>query len=98
MPNFAIDRFKRLPLAAALAGIVAGARPALAGDKTFTSNFAGEDSFATTGNNYYLPLIPGLYQVLQTPNGRVVVTVRSEEHPSELQSHSFISYAVFCLK
>ena len=23
---------------------------------------------------------------------------RSEEHPSELQSHSFISYAVFCLK
>jgi hypothetical protein len=75
MPNFAIDRFKRLPLAAALAGIVAVAMPALAGDKTFTSNFAGEDSFATTGNNYYLPLIPGLYQVLQTPNGRVVVTV-----------------------
>src|ERR1051326_9484414 len=26
------------------------------------------------------------------------VTVRSEEHTSELQSHSFISYAVFCLK
>ena len=25
-------------------------------------------------------------------------TVRSEEHTSELQSHSFISYAVFCLK
>src|ERR1051326_3430599 len=24
-------------------------------------------------------------------------TVRSEEHTSELQSHSFISYAVFCL-
>src|ERR1051326_8371054 len=24
--------------------------------------------------------------------------VRSEEHTSELQSHSFISYAVFCLK
>ena len=23
---------------------------------------------------------------------------RSEEHTSELQSHSFISYAVFCLK
>src|ERR1051326_301051 len=29
----------------------------------------------------------------------VVVTYgRSEEHTSELQSHSFISYAVFCLK
>src|ERR1051326_6672191 len=25
-------------------------------------------------------------------------THRSEEHTSELQSHSFISYAVFCLK
>ena len=24
--------------------------------------------------------------------------VRSEEHTSELQSHSFTSYAVFCLK
>src|ERR1051326_9449523 len=27
-----------------------------------------------------------------------LVWVRSEEHTSELQSHSFISYAVFCLK
>src|ERR1051326_1237928 len=27
-----------------------------------------------------------------------VGTTRSEEHTSELQSHSFISYAVFCLK
>ena len=27
-----------------------------------------------------------------------VVVRRSEEHTSELQSHSFISYAVFCLK
>ena len=25
-------------------------------------------------------------------------SIRSEEHTSELQSHSFISYAVFCLK
>ena len=28
----------------------------------------------------------------------VTATFRSEEHTSELQSHSFISYAVFCLK
>ena len=28
----------------------------------------------------------------------VVTETRSEEHTSELQSHSFISYAVFCLK
>ena len=27
-----------------------------------------------------------------------MATIRSEEHTSELQSHSFISYAVFCLK
>ena len=27
-----------------------------------------------------------------------VAQKRSEEHTSELQSHSFISYAVFCLK
>src|ERR1051326_9409029 len=32
-------------------------------------------------------------------NGEVLeVYSRSEEHTSELQSHSFISYAVFCLK
>ena len=27
-----------------------------------------------------------------------LILERSEEHTSELQSHSFISYAVFCLK
>ena len=27
-----------------------------------------------------------------------IALARSEEHTSELQSHSFISYAVFCLK
>ena len=30
--------------------------------------------------------------------GRHAFYGRSEEHTSELQSHSFISYAVFCLK
>ena len=30
--------------------------------------------------------------------GRLAEEQRSEEHTSELQSHSFISYAVFCLK
>ena len=30
--------------------------------------------------------------------GRAKLTARSEEHTSELQSHSFISYAGFCLK
>ena len=31
-------------------------------------------------------------------NRKLENSVRSEEHTSELQSHSFISYAVFCLK
>ena len=37
---------------------------------------------------------------LEAGGGRPIrtITVRSEEHTSELQSHSFISYAVFCLK
>src|ERR1051326_3161176 len=30
------------------------------------------------------------------PNGDLGPIYRSEEHTSELQSHSFISYAVFC--
>src|ERR1051326_9417258 len=34
-------------------------------------------------------------RVLSDRSGRID---RSEEHTSELQSHSFISYAVFCLK
>src|ERR1051326_8319594 len=33
-----------------------------------------------------------------TSSGVHLNEVRSEEHTSELQSHSFISYAVFCLK
>src|ERR1051326_9432276 len=36
---------------------------------------------------------------LCVPAGTLVhLSSRSEEHTSELQSHSFISYAVFCLK
>src|ERR1051326_9441441 len=38
-------------------------------------------------------------QILENVRGAdVFVVQRSEEHTSELQSHSFISYAVFCLK
>ena len=35
-----------------------------------------------------------LYEGILVPG----LLARSEEHTSELQSHSFISYAVFCLK
>ena len=36
--------------------------------------------------------------VLTEEETLILDKVRSEEHTSELQSHSFISYAVFCLK
>ena len=39
-----------------------------------------------------------LYVVLFTGFSWYHLFGRSEEHTSELQSHSFISYAVFCLK
>src|SRR5881296_4791841 len=38
-----------------------------------------------------------LFKPLPFPNGDRLMR-RSEEHTSELQSHSNISYAVFCLK
>ncbi|MBV9062658.1 MAG: hypothetical protein JOY77_06990 [Alphaproteobacteria bacterium] len=44
-------------------------------DKAYTSQFLGEDSFTTVGDNYFLPLLPGYFQVLETPNGKVKVTV-----------------------
>ena len=41
----------------------------------------------------------GRYRLLEYRNAQWYgSTFRSEEHTSELQSHSFISYAVFCLK
>src|SRR5210317_2423856 len=40
----------------------------------------------------------GKDEVLLTGFGQGPDTHRSEEHTSELQSHSEISYAVFCLK
>ena len=35
---------------------------------------------------------------IEAVGGHLNAYTRSEEHTSELQSHSFISYAVFCLK
>src|ERR1051326_2225559 len=44
--------------------------------------------------------MPALFQMTIVPQGSPQaegrIVVRSEEHTSELQSHSFISYAVFC--
>src|ERR1051326_9418274 len=52
------------------------------------------------------PPLPDLHQRLRATldaaqwglSHAVHLESRSEEHTSELQSHSFISYAVFCLK
>src|ERR1051326_9315347 len=61
-----------------------------------------------TRGGYQLARVPAaisVADVIQAIDGPVTVTAcstdddgRSEEHTSELQSHSFISYAVFCLK
>jgi len=64
---------RSLILFAAAAGLALA--PAQAGNKKWTSEFPGENSFATCGDNYILPLIPGLFQVLETPNHRVKVVV-----------------------
>jgi hypothetical protein len=52
------------------------AAPDMAGSKKWTSEFPGEDSFATSGDNYFLPLIPGLFQVLENPKHTVKVVVK----------------------
>src|ERR1051326_9381800 len=41
---------------------------------------------------------PGFVSAKPLPQHAPLKFSRSEEHTSELQSHSFISYAVFCLK
>ena len=38
------------------------------------------------------------YHYVKNLQNKIPISDRSEEHTSELQSHSFISYAVFCLK
>ena len=47
---------------------------------------------------YHKMEVGGLAELTQQDFVAAVVGHRSEEHTSELQSHSFISYAVFCLK
>ena len=63
----------RIAIGVALIGCVA--TPATAGSNRFTSDFPGETSFASSGGNWFLPLIPGLFQVLESGNHRVRVEV-----------------------
>ena len=61
----------------------------------FDLGILGEWIFASLGYVWLLPAAAFMiFKVIQN----IVKIVRSEEHTSELQSHSFISYAVFCLK
>jgi len=62
-------------IAVPLAAAVAFASSAAAGSSKFTSEFPGETSFASSGKNWFLPLIPGLFQVLESGNHRVRVEV-----------------------
>ena len=45
-----------------------------------------------------IPVKPEVQEYSLEEANRALIELRSEEHTSELQSHSFISYAVFCLK
>ena len=55
-------------------------------------------SARTQPNNIYYKKAEEIAYLLTQKNFGVITGGRSEEHTSELQSHSFISYAVFCLK
>ncbi len=59
----------------------------------FTVNFALDNNSPVDISND-----PELSSLNSQTKGNLSQFGRSEEHTSELQSHSFISYAVFCLK
>src|ERR1051326_9384857 len=67
----------------------------LQGSKSSVECSAAETSSCTEAASKLMPLIMGDSPMLENLRR---LTDRSEEHTSELQSHSFISYAVFCLK
>src|ERR1051326_9344879 len=57
--------------------------------------------YSLPGTLMIKPIVIEYYQDYAASNVYIThrtIWDRSEEHTSELQSHSFISYAVFCLK
>ena len=60
--------------------------------RTFYSMYAGYAFFYLSRKSFTFAM-PAMALSLGLDKSQ-----RSEEHTSELQSHSFISYAVFCLK
>ena len=64
-------------------------------DKEFLERFHREAQLAASLNHHNIVTI---HDEGQESGVHYMAMERSEEHTSELQSHSFISYAVFCLR
>src|SRR3546814_5587977 len=61
-------------------------------------DIALDASFNRGSNTLHLPAAASAYSAQLVGSIVVLISVRSEEHTSELQSLMRISYAVFCLK
>ena len=62
------------------------------------SSITGTIIFDKFGEPVAADFVTSAERTLKFGNEEIKLPKRSEEHTSELQSHSFISYAVFCLK
>ena len=70
----------------------------VAGGNIIISGASIGDSLNVFGGNIIVDNDTVIGGSLIFAGGSITTSARSEEHTSELQSHSFISYAVFCLK
>ena len=77
---------------AASGGFVAASKPVINYLRFFARSYMFSASLPPT---VIATILAGLDVIEKEPE---LIAKRSEEHTSELQSHSFISYAVFCLK
>ena len=66
----------------------------------YTDDNTGESFIIETDREIYYGLTEATvyFTVTNIMDSSDTLDIRSKEHTSELQSHSFISYAVFCLK
>ena len=83
-------------------GVGGGVKDEMPGIKGFVNNASPiktKEEKAKKYQNYKNLKAQCYYKLADYINqGKISINPRSEEHTSELQSHSFISYAVFCLK
>ena len=68
------------------------------GGKFFVVDEEGDAKLVIMGIEEYQKMLLGKLKKQVMDVEKINKEIRSEEHTSELQSHSFISYAVFCLK